>query len=579
MTMTRRLSFTAAALACLQFAIARAPAADSQDGDPPPSFNRSILTIASATDDDSTAGTTKTAQSNRENTKAGRSSRNQPSLTSDSSSAKSKTTDSNGQPAASRPRIQQATAVAASTSGDSMSSVRAGSRFDANIAEPKLLPPNVTGATQAKITPPASDWPAANSAIGKPTSYSSSSGPATNDWNRPQRSTRSAAQSYQGRVSSADRNSFMMAQTPAQAYPNEHTGRSVMGNSSVTTSQPETISPGESMDFSGGGCSDCAQCGQSCGFCFNPCGCCGWYGDVDYLLVRPSFSENQGFLQRTTTQDQQENTTVTDRVVHQDFDYNSSVRTYLGYRFSCGDEIRFTYWNFGDKSHLLSGQAPADGSVVYAGHLEIVTSEPGQRLVVSAGLQANVYDIEYIKCACQNSGCCDCDCCPPWTLKYSAGIRIADVRRGDNTVLLDPDGTEARSGLITADFIGAGPRVGIEGRRFFGDGGFSLFARSNLSLLLGEYDSKETRKTPATNPTTIENYFDSHDRLIPVAEIELGGTWQLGPCVNLSAGYLFQAWWDLGQFEQIQGNVFLNPIDDSNILSFDGLFARLEICF
>ena len=98
-------------------------------------------------------------------------------------------------------------------------------------------------------------------------------------------------------------------------------------------------------------------------------------------------------------------------------------------------------------------------------------------------------------------------------------------------------------------------------------------------MLLGEYDIKETRKTPPTAPTTTENYFDSHDRLIPVAEIELGGTWQLGPCVNLSAGYLFQAWWDLGQFEQIQGNVFLNPIDDSNILSFDGLFARLEICF
>ena len=67
--------------------------------------------------------------------------------------------------------------------------------------------------------------------------------------------------------------------------------------------------------------------------------------------------------------------------------------------------------------------------------------------------------------------------------------------------------------------------------------------------------------------------------MIPVAEIELGGTWQWSQCVSFSAGYLFQAWWDLGQFEQIQGNVFLNPIDDSNIMALDGLFARVEVSF
>jgi len=579
MTIIRRLSLTAAVLAFLQFAIARAPAADSPQGsDPSSTSNRSSLTIASPSDDDSAGDSIKPAQSSHDKSKTSVASRSQSSSTADTLSAKSQTSDSNTQPAG-RPRIARPAVAAASTSGDSVSSVRAGSRFDPNIAEPKLLPPNLTGAAQAKVTPPASNWPAANSATGKPTSYSSSSVPATNDWNRNQAPMRSGTPSYQGRMPSSGRNSVLMAQTPAQTYPDEHTGRSVMGNSSVATPSPEMIGSGESMDFSGGGCSECGQCGQSCGCCFNPCGCRGWYGDVDYLLVRPSFSENQGFLQRTTTQDQQENTTVTDRVVHQDFDYNSSVRTSIGYRFCCGDEIRFTYWNFGDKSHLLSGQAPADGSIIYAGHLEINTSEPGERLVVSAGLQANVYDVEYIKCACQNSGCCDSPCCPPWTLKYSAGIRLADIRRGDNTILLNGDGTEAEGAFITADFIGAGPRVGIEGRRFFSDGNFSLFARSNFSLLLGEYDIKETRKTPPTAPTTTENYFDSHDRLIPVAEIELGGTWQLGPCVNLSAGYLFQAWWDLGQFEQIQGNVFLNPIDDSNILSFDGLFARLEICF
>src|SRR5262249_52433004 len=145
---------------------------------------------------------------------------------------------------------------------------------------------------------------------------------------------RSAAQSYQSRTTSSERNSFM-TQTPAQAYPDEHIGsRSGTAGSSVITASPETISPGESLDLSGDSCSDCGQCGGSCcGFCFNPCGCCGWYADVDYLLIRPSFSENQAYIKRTTTQTPSEATTVTDTVVHQNFDYNSSVRTYIGYRF------------------------------------------------------------------------------------------------------------------------------------------------------------------------------------------------------------------------------------------------------
>src|SRR5207248_10308258 len=132
-------------------------------------------------------------------------------------------------------------------------------------------------------------------------------------------------------------------------------------------------------------------------------------------------------------------------------------------------------------------------------------------------------------------------CCPPWTLKYSAGIRVADIRRGDNTLLVNDDGTNAEAFFVKADYIGAGPRVGLEGRRFFQGGCASLFARSNLSLLIGEYDLKETRITPPATPgdaTLTENYFDSHSRIIPVAEIELGGTWQWSDRVSLSCGYL-----------------------------------------
>ncbi len=75
-----------------------------------------------------------------------------------------------------------------------------------------------------------------------------------------------------------------------------------------------------------------------------------------------------------------------------------------------------------------------------------------------------------------------------------------------------------------------------------------------------------------------QSYHDSHDRVIPMTEIELGGNWQINCRWNLSAGYDWQAWWDLGVFEQ-GANTFQEPIDTSNILSLDGFFLRLEYCF
>ena len=98
--------------------------------------------------------------------------------------------------------------------------------------------------------------------------------------------------------------------------------------------------------------------------------------------------------------------------------------------------------------------------------------------------------------------------------------------------------------------------------------------------MLGEIDLKQTLIVTSSDisPTTIETQTDSHDRIIPEADIEIGGDWQITNCLRLSAGYLFQAWWDLGEFEQISNTDFVH-IDSSNIMGFDGLFARFEYDF
>jgi hypothetical protein len=340
----------------------------------------------------------------------------------------------------------------------------------------------------------------------------------------------------------------------------------------------ESIAPGSAMPSADSADYDTGCGDDCCGPLWSPCyNCCGFFGGADYLLLRPTFSENTAYVRRNVSIDQEENLTTTDTVVPRDFNYSSGMRAFFGYRFcDCGGEIRFTYWNIDTCSNQTTPRVGEDISEIFIGQLESVAQQPGQRLLVNNDLRFNLYDIEYAKCVCMPN--CN-PCCQPWSLKYYVGARIADIHRQDDGVVQNRDGSLPGAWFINGDFVGAGPRVGLEGRRLFGEGRFSLFARTNFSLLLGEWDLGETKLSPANDPTVTINYFDSHTRMIPVGEIEVGGNYQISRNIAIGAGYMFQAWWDLGAFEQIQGNVFLSPIDDSNIMGLDGLFARVEVCF
>ena len=131
------------------------------------------------------------------------------------------------------------------------------------------------------------------------------------------------------------------------------------------------------------------------------------------------------------------------------------------------------------------------------------------------------------------------------------------------------------TGRFTANFIGAGPRLGLEARRYFGDAGrFSLFAKTNGSLLVGDYDFT----AGATLPIFAGNQSTHQTRTIPVAEMELGACWRPWQFMSLSAGWLFQAWFDLGASGGQFGGIYV-PVDTANIMSFDGLVLRAELTF
>jgi hypothetical protein len=344
---------------------------------------------------------------------------------------------------------------------------------------------------------------------------------------------------------------------------------------------PSFLDEGDPAMWEDGSCSD-GYCGvDDCGTCRRGL----WYFSLDYLLVRPRFSQGVAFNTRTVSDDDDIETSSETDVAY-DFDYNSAFRTSIGYRLlDCGGDIQFTYWRMTGSSQASDGPASlSNDQLIITGMLD---NSPGQGEFLSAftGVTANIYDIDFAKCLSfggPEGDCGDCGFCPRWDMRYLAGVRIGDVSRYNNNQVLDANGDLISFGDINARFVGAGPRVGLQGRRYFGAcGNWSIFAKGSQALLIGDYNMvrKVNQLASGTaNQGSINSQTDSFARMIPVTDIELGGTWQVAPYAFFSAGWFWQCWWDLGQGEVIGDSTF-GPLDTSNILGFDGLFIRGELLF
>jgi hypothetical protein len=314
-----------------------------------------------------------------------------------------------------------------------------------------------------------------------------------------------------------------------------------------------------------------------------------WYAGLDYLLVRPRLSQGIGEIRTTQITD---NTTVpatstfAAQTVQFPFKYQSSFRATLGYRLlDCGGDLSVTYWRLSGSARVHDGPSNVtNGGAILAGVLEVNTQADNQFLTATTGVTANIFDVDFAKCMSMGGpqNPCDCCFCPRWDLRWTAGARVADVNRFNNVAVTQANGDLFNSGNVNARFVGAGPRVGLQGRRYFGRTGLmSVYAKANMALLIGDYRMNRLRTLPgnAQAPTEIDTQNDTFARIIPVADIEVGGSWQVAPYTFISAGWFFQAWWDLGQAETVNNTPTFDALSSANILGFDGLFVRGEILF
>jgi hypothetical protein len=289
------------------------------------------------------------------------------------------------------------------------------------------------------------------------------------------------------------------------------------------------------------------------------------YTGADFLLIRPTFSTaiafvrtnagaaNGGFFQQVNASEL-------------NFDYQAAFRVFCGYQLDGCTALQFTY-SYIDTNTNVNGAVAANQLAQTIVDPFGNVAKPGESILTRAVVRMNVYDIDLIRTIAFNKMNVD--------VNLTAGARIVDLDQVYRAQIFGAAGNLASQGDFTQTFVGAGPRLGLGADWWLGaHKHLALYVKSDLAFLLGSLDINTT----VTLPGLSGQQTASRTRLLPVFETELGVAWQPLPSLTISAGWLFQAWFDLGTAGGTFGGQFTET-HDSNIMSFDGLAVRAKVTF
>jgi len=300
----------------------------------------------------------------------------------------------------------------------------------------------------------------------------------------------------------------------------------------------------------------------------------------EWLLLRPHFSQAVGMTE-TIHSEIGAREVSTQNQLNFNPGYQGAFRTYLGFRDRyCGDEVRFTFLNFNGVDSL---NGTATSNTQFCDFLCNTTPNPGDSVNTRFNLGASVWDLDcirpfYFKSPC-NDGCGPQ--CHPWDLRWFGGFRVAYINHSISSLVTD---ARAADNILAASsasnkFTGFGLRMGLQARKFLGtQGRLSVYGRGAGSLLVGnDYQNVATATSSTIQVPTASYLVSRNSRIVPVAELEVGGTWFMTPRFAVSGGWMLMSFWDLGLQET--GSMSTPAFDTSNILGFDGFFVRGELVF
>jgi Legionella pneumophila major outer membrane protein precursor len=127
------------------------------------------------------------------------------------------------------------------------------------------------------------------------------------------------------------------------------------------------------------------------------------------------------------------------------------------------------------------------------------------------------------------------------------------------------------------EFNGGGPMAGIDGDQRIGITGFSVYGKTLVAALAGNFKTDYSMVDTLAGSLAIARWED--DRIVPMLEYELGLAWT-NPQGNLrlSAGYMTSHWFNVVTtpvfVDAVQADNYVN-VDDT--ISFDGLVGRAEL--
>ncbi|HEY7155696.1 MAG TPA: Lpg1974 family pore-forming outer membrane protein [Gemmataceae bacterium] len=287
----------------------------------------------------------------------------------------------------------------------------------------------------------------------------------------------------------------------------------------------------------------------------------GLFLDGEYLYLRPHSQSMDYAIANTTSSSMPDGSAVA-----RDWSWRSGLRGGLSYRLPGQPWSVGFYYTYLHDATSGSVAAP-DGGFLFATLTHPGTVAEVQTASAATSLNYNVYDLEVGRWCCLTN---------TFAVRFFGGGRFAHI---DQNFTAFYDGGDANQDLVSRQlhFNGGGFRAGAEATQnlFWG---LSLFGRANASLVGGEFHST-LLETNNAGATTLTNFVDRFDKVVPVAEMTMGLAWRYQN-FRLTAGYQFIDWFGLVNVPTFVDDAHQGKfVRQTSDLSLEGLILRAEWWF
>jgi hypothetical protein len=265
----------------------------------------------------------------------------------------------------------------------------------------------------------------------------------------------------------------------------------------------------------------------------------GWLADVQLGGLDPHFKNK--LSETVTTSD---GTTATVHAPGAALDWAFAGRVEAGYRIPSGwGELALSY-RFFNTSGSEAGVGE-DGAAALSSRLDV-----------------NIIDLDYASR--------EFSLWPHWDMKWRLGVRTAFVyydSQAQESAAVAATGSGLPFQRNTNNFTGAGPHASVELARHFEDSGLAFITKVDAASIIGQLSQDFFAQSLAggTGQT-----IDRATQDVPVLHWDIGLSWQPPNWKNvqISAGYEYEYWWNVGRFS--------NGVSRAD-MSDSGLFLRAAI--